>query len=128
MQMQINKFEYESKIVKEKKENERRKNILVLILRYLVNMGMAESAFKLQEEANLDIEKPYFPKLRERIGKLTKDHNPEWTYDISRTITNAICGLSNLADIKSVICHILFDEPDNEEESEIFRMADFRAG
>jgi katanin p60 ATPase-containing subunit A1 len=55
--MQINKFEYESKIVKEKKENERRKNILVLILRYLVNMGMAESAFKLQEEANLDIEK-----------------------------------------------------------------------
>jgi hypothetical protein len=79
-------------------------------------------------EADLDIEKPYFPKLRERIGKLTKGHNPEWTYEISRTITNAICGLSNLADIKSVICHILFDEPDNEEESEIFRMADFRAG
>jgi hypothetical protein len=76
-------------------------------------------------EMNLDIEKPYFPKLRERIGKLTKDHNPEWVYEISRTITNAICGLSNLVDIKSVICHILFDEPDNEEESEIFRMADF---
>jgi hypothetical protein len=76
-------------------------------------------------EADLDIEKPYFPKLRERIGKLTKGHNPEWAYEISRTITNAICGLSNLADIKSVICHILFDEPDNEEESEIFRMADF---
>jgi hypothetical protein len=79
-------------------------------------------------ETDLAIEKPYFPKICERIGKLTKDHHPEWTYDISRTITNAICGLSNLADIKSVICHILFDEPDNEEESEIFRMADFRAG
>ncbi len=76
-------------------------------------------------EADLDIEKPYFPKLRDRIIKLTKYHNPEWAYDISRTITNAICGLSKMEDIKSVICHILFDEPDNEEESEIFRMADF---
>lgn len=76
-------------------------------------------------EAGLAIEKPYFPKLRERIGKLTKYHHPGWTYDISRTITNAICGLSNSDDIKSVICHILFDEPDNEEESEIFRMAGF---
>jgi len=53
----MNKYEYEAKITREKRENERRKNILILILRHLINMGYSESAFKLQEEANLNLDK-----------------------------------------------------------------------
>lgn len=57
MQMMNNKFEIEAKQAKEKRENERRKNILILILRYIVNMGYAETACQLQSEANLDLDK-----------------------------------------------------------------------
>lgn len=53
----MNKYDYEAKINREKRENERRKNILILILRYLINMGYSESAFKLQEDTNLDLDK-----------------------------------------------------------------------
>ncbi len=53
----MNKHDYEAKINREKKENEKRKNLLILILRYIVNMGYAEAAFKLQEEANLNLDK-----------------------------------------------------------------------
>jgi katanin p60 ATPase-containing subunit A1 len=53
----MNKYEYEAKVAREKRENERRKNILILILRHLINMGYSESAFKLQEEANLNLDK-----------------------------------------------------------------------
>lgn len=56
MQM-MNKFEIEAKMAREKKETERRKNILIIILRYLINVGLSESAFKLQEEASIDLEK-----------------------------------------------------------------------
>jgi katanin p60 ATPase-containing subunit A1 len=55
--MMNNKFEIEAKQAKEKRENERRKNILILILRYIVNMGYAETACQLQTEANLDLDK-----------------------------------------------------------------------
>ena len=57
MLMNMNKYEFEAKQGREKRENERRKNILVLILRYVINMGYAETACKLQEEANLDLDK-----------------------------------------------------------------------
>lgn len=53
----INKYDYESKINKEKKENERRKNILIVILKYLINAGLSETAFALQEESQLDLDK-----------------------------------------------------------------------
>jgi katanin p60 ATPase-containing subunit A1 len=55
--MMNNKFEIEAKQAKEKRENERRKNILILILRYIVNMGYAETACQLQTEANLDLDR-----------------------------------------------------------------------
>jgi hypothetical protein len=77
-------------------------------------------------ENDLEMKGPYFYKIRERIGKLTKEQDPAWADNISRIITNAISGLSNPSEIRNVICHTLFDEPGNEEESEIFRMADFR--
>ena len=76
-------------------------------------------------EGDLEMKRPYFYKIRERIGKLTKEQDPTWADNISRIITNAISGLSNQAEIRNVICHILFDEQENEEESEIFRIADF---
>ena len=57
MQILLNKLDYEAKITRDKKDNERRKNLLILILRYLINMGFSETAFSLQEEANLDIDK-----------------------------------------------------------------------
>jgi katanin p60 ATPase-containing subunit A1 len=53
----LNKYDYESKINKEKKENERRKNILIIILKYLINVGLAETACTLQEESQLDLDK-----------------------------------------------------------------------
>jgi katanin p60 ATPase-containing subunit A1 len=53
----LNKYEFEAKLAREKRENERRKNILILMLRYLINMGYGETAFKLQEEANLNLDK-----------------------------------------------------------------------
>jgi len=57
MQILLNKLDYDAKMNREKRDNERRKNILILILRYLINMGFSETAFRLQEEANLDIDK-----------------------------------------------------------------------
>jgi katanin p60 ATPase-containing subunit A1 len=53
----INKYDYESKINKEKRENERRKNILIVILKYLINIGLSETACSLQEESQLDLDK-----------------------------------------------------------------------
>lgn len=57
MQTLLNKLDYDAKINREKRDNERRKNLLILILRYLINMGLSNTAFTLQEEANLDIDK-----------------------------------------------------------------------
>ena len=57
MQTLHNKLDYDAKMTREKRENERRKNILILILRYLINVGFSETAFHLQEESNLDIDK-----------------------------------------------------------------------
>jgi katanin p60 ATPase-containing subunit A1 len=57
MQILLDKLDYDSKINREKRDNERRKNLLILILRYLINMGFSETAFNLQEEAKLDIDK-----------------------------------------------------------------------
>jgi katanin p60 ATPase-containing subunit A1 len=57
MQTLHNKLDYDAKMTREKRENERRKNILILILRYLINVGLSETAFHLQEESNLDIDK-----------------------------------------------------------------------
>lgn len=57
MQILLNKLDYDAKMNREKRDNERRKNLLILILRYLINMGFSETAFRLQEEANLDIDK-----------------------------------------------------------------------
>ena len=51
------KVEYESKMMREKKDNERRKNILILIYRHLINVGYCESAIKLLEESNLGLDK-----------------------------------------------------------------------
>jgi katanin p60 ATPase-containing subunit A1 len=53
----LNKLDYDAKMTREKRENERRKNILILILRYLINAGLSETAFHLQEESSLDIDK-----------------------------------------------------------------------
>lgn len=57
MQTTMNKYDYEAKISREKRENERRKTILIMILRYLVNLGYADTAFKLQEESSIEIDK-----------------------------------------------------------------------
>ena len=40
----------------EKKDNERKKNILILIHQYLINIGFSESATKLSEESSLELE------------------------------------------------------------------------
>jgi katanin p60 ATPase-containing subunit A1 len=53
----LNRQEYEAKIAREKRENERRKNILIVMLKYLISIGYAETAFTLQEESKLDLEK-----------------------------------------------------------------------
>src|SRR5438046_2880804 len=57
MQVLTTKYELEAKQAREKKVNERRKSVLILILRYLMNLGFADAAFKLQEEAKLGLDK-----------------------------------------------------------------------
>ena len=52
----MSKGDYESRQKMEKKENERKKNILILIHQYLINIGFSESATKLSEESNLELE------------------------------------------------------------------------
>ena len=44
-----NKYEIEAKQAREER-NEKRKNILILILRYLINIGYSESAFKIKKK------------------------------------------------------------------------------
>jgi katanin p60 ATPase-containing subunit A1 len=53
----LNRHEYEAKLAHEKKENERRKNILVVMLKYLIGIGYADTAFTLQEEAKIELDK-----------------------------------------------------------------------
>ena len=52
----MSKGDYESRQKMEKKDNERKKNILILIHQYLINIGFSESATKLSEESNLELE------------------------------------------------------------------------
>ena len=52
----MSKGDYESRQKMEKKENERKKNLLILIHQYLINIGFHESASKLSEESNLELE------------------------------------------------------------------------
>jgi len=56
MQMQMEKFDYEAKLNQEKRDNERRKIILILIMDYLVNMGYSSSAANLKIESGFDID------------------------------------------------------------------------
>ena len=57
MNAMISKGDYEAKQKVEKKENERKKNILILITKYLQNLGYYETSDKLVDETNLDIDK-----------------------------------------------------------------------
>jgi katanin p60 ATPase-containing subunit A1 len=52
----MSKGDYESRQKVEKKENERKKNILILIHQYLMNIGFGDTAIKLEEESNLELE------------------------------------------------------------------------
>lgn len=52
----MSKGDYESRQKMEKKDNERKKNLLVLIHQYLINVGFSESATKLEDESNLELE------------------------------------------------------------------------
>ena len=52
----MSKGDYESRQKMEKKDNERKKNILILIHQYLLNIGFSDSASKLNEESNLELE------------------------------------------------------------------------
>ena len=52
----MSKGDYESRQKMEKKDNERKKNILILIHQYLINIGFTESATKLSHESNLELE------------------------------------------------------------------------
>ena len=52
----MSKGDYESRQKMEKKDNERKKNILILIHQYLINIGFSDSATKLSEESNLELE------------------------------------------------------------------------
>ena len=52
----MSKGDYESRQKMEKKDNERKKNILILIHQYLINIGFPDSATKLSEESNLELE------------------------------------------------------------------------
>ena len=52
----MSKGDYESRQKMEKKDNERKKNLLILIHQYLINIGFHESASKLSEESNLELE------------------------------------------------------------------------
>ena len=52
----MSKGDYKSRKKMEKKDNERKKNILILIHQYLINIGFSESATKLSEESNLELE------------------------------------------------------------------------
>ena len=52
----MSKGDYETRQKMEKKDNERKKNILILIHQYLINIGFSESATKLSEESSLELE------------------------------------------------------------------------
>ena len=53
----VDKFDYEAKINQDKKDNERRKVTLILIMDYLVKMGYSGAAAYLQTESGFDIDK-----------------------------------------------------------------------
>ncbi len=53
----MDKFDYEAKVNQDKKDNERRKVILIIIMDYLVNMGYSGAAAYLQTESGFDIDK-----------------------------------------------------------------------
>ena len=52
----MSKGDYETRQKMEKKDNERKKNLLILIHQYLINIGFSDSATKLDEESNLELE------------------------------------------------------------------------
>ena len=52
----MSKGDYESKQKVEKRDNERKKNLLILIYNYLINIGLSESAQKLDDESNLELD------------------------------------------------------------------------
>jgi katanin p60 ATPase-containing subunit A1 len=52
----MSKGDYESRQKVEKKENERKKNILILIHQYLMHLGFGDTAIKLEEESNLELD------------------------------------------------------------------------
>ena len=52
----MSKGDYETRQKMEKKDNERKKNLLILIHQYLINIGFSESATKVDEESNLELE------------------------------------------------------------------------
>ena len=52
----MSRGDYESRQKVEKKENERKKNILILIHQHLLNIGYSNNALKLEEESNLELD------------------------------------------------------------------------
>ena len=52
----MSRGDFEAKQKFEKKENERKKNLLVLIDKYLQSIGYSETSLKLEDESNLDLE------------------------------------------------------------------------
>lgn len=54
--------ESESRMSEEKKVSERRRNVIVLICRYLVNLGYFDTSAKLQGESNISLDKLYSPR------------------------------------------------------------------
>ena len=52
----MSRGDYESRQKVEKKENERKKNILILIHQHLLNIGYSNTALKLEEESNLELD------------------------------------------------------------------------
>ena len=51
------KSENDARLTEEKKTSERNKNLVILMQRYLLNMGYIESVNKLQTESNIGLDK-----------------------------------------------------------------------
>lgn len=55
-------------MAEEKRIQDRKRNLIVLIARYLINMGYFEISSKLQAESNISLDKLYFVVFQGFLG------------------------------------------------------------
>lgn len=64
------KNDYETRAQEEKKVNDRNRNLIILIERFLLNLGYVDALSKLQDESTVSLDKWYVMLSREKNKSL----------------------------------------------------------